>query len=145
MADQDPIAAAVHKAHEWIAEVRDALGVRDRQRGYQALRATLHAVRDRLPLDEVTHLGAELPLVVRGVYYEGWDPAPKPRAGRSRAAFLQAMCREVPGMLESEAVIAAQAVFGVLSKHVSPGEIDDVRSALPAQVRGLWPEPAGTG
>lgn len=140
MRDEDPIAPAVHKAHEWIAEVRDALAVPDRQRGYQALRATLHALRDRLGVDEAAHLGAQLPLVVRGMYYEGWRPAGKPEKHRTRDAFLEDLRSEVPGMLASEAEIVARAVFGVLAGHVSPGEIEDVRRVLPAPIRELWPE-----
>jgi len=139
MADPDPISAAVHKAQEWIAEVRDTLGVSDRKRGYQALRASLHALRDRLPVNEAAHLGAQLPMVVRGIYYEGWDPGATRKAGRSREAFFDDIRREVPGMLASEAPIAAEAVLTVLSRHVSAGEIDDVRGALPAHVRKLWP------
>lgn len=139
MADPDPIAAAVHKANEWVAEVRDVLGVPDRHRGYQALRAVLHALRDRLPVNEGAHLGAELPMVVRGIYYEGWDPGTSRKAGRSREAFFDDVRRAVPGMLASEAPIAIDAVLTVLARHVSAGEIEDVRGALPAHVRKLWP------
>lgn len=139
MPDRDPIAPAVHKAQEWIAEVRDTLDVPDRQRGYQALRAGLHALRDRLPVNETAHLGAQLPMLIRGIYYEGWDPGTNRKIKRSREAFFEDICREVPGMLASEAAIAANAVFTVLARHVSAGEIEDVRGALPAQIRNLWP------
>lgn len=139
MTDQDPIAPAVHKAQEWIAEVRDVLGARDRQRGYQALRATLHALRDRLPVNETAHLGAQLPMVIRGIYYEGWDPGSTRRAGRSPDSFFEDIRQAVPGMLPSEATDAARAALTVLTRHVSAGEIDDVRAALSAPLRRLWP------
>lgn len=141
MADDDPLAAAAHKAHEWIAEVRDALAVPDRHRGYQALRATLHALRDRLGVDEAAHLGAQLPLVVRGMYYEGWRPAGKPERHRSREAFLEHLRSEVPGMNAAEAEIVARAVFAVLVAHVSAGEIEDLRRVLPEPIRELLPPP----
>lgn len=137
--DSDPLAAAVQKAHEWILEVRDALGVPDRHRGYQALRSTLHAIRDRLPLNEAAQLGAQLPMVVRGIYYEGWSPGSDPARIRSVDAFLEEIRDEVPGMLHAEAEIVARAVFSVLDRHVSHGEIEDVKGTLPADIRSLWP------
>ena len=139
MADHDPLGPAVHKAQEWIAEVRDVLGVPDRQRGYQAIRATLHALRDRLPVNEAAHLGAQLPMLIRGVYYEGWDPGANRKTERSADSFFEDIRQEVPGMLPSEAKIAAQAALTVLTRHVSAGEIDDVRSSLSAPLRKMWP------
>ncbi|MDA0302496.1 MAG: DUF2267 domain-containing protein [Chloroflexi bacterium] len=142
MQDRDPIAPATQKAYAWIGEVSETLGVPDRHRGYQALRSVLHALRDRLGVDEAAHLGAQLPLVVRGIYYEGWKPAGKPEKQRTREAFLEEIRSEVPGMLLDEAEIAAVAVFEVLQRHVGGGEVEDVKGVLPAEVRALWPAAA---
>jgi uncharacterized protein (DUF2267 family) len=38
----------LHKTHTW-----EALGTEDRHRAYMALRAVLHALRDRLTVEEV--------------------------------------------------------------------------------------------
>jgi uncharacterized protein (DUF2267 family) len=32
-------------------------------------------------------------------------------------------------------------VFELLSKKISAGEVEDVRSSLPEELRNLWPEP----
>src|SRR5687767_3948670 len=68
----------LHATNEWLKELMEGLGYTDRQKAYHALREVLHALRDRLPVDAVAALGAQLPLLVRGVYYEGWHPGDKP-------------------------------------------------------------------
>ena len=61
----------VQAANLWLKELMDALGWDDRHKAYQGLRTTLHALRDRLTLEEMAQLGAQVPLLIRGVYYEG--------------------------------------------------------------------------
>jgi uncharacterized protein (DUF2267 family) len=68
----------LQKTNHWLKELMRLLDWNDRQKAYLALRATLHALRDRLPLEETAQLGAQLPMLVRGFYYEGWDPGDKP-------------------------------------------------------------------
>jgi uncharacterized protein (DUF2267 family) len=115
------------------------LGSQDRHLAYVALRATLHALRDRLTIEEAVHLGAQLPMLIRGFYYEGWTLSGKP--GREhRAGFLSAV-RECFGpdvALDPERV--ARAVLKVLAHHVTAGEIEDVKQLLPKDLRDLWTE-----
>jgi len=129
----------LHKTNEWLARICDALGDPDRRRAYTALRSTLHALRDRLQPEEAVHLGAQLPMLVRGLYYEGWRLAGKPLRIRTLDEFLEAVEDEIPDEgLDPE--LAVRAVFAVLGAHVSHGEIDMVRNALPAPIRALWPD-----
>ena len=86
----------LQKTYDWLAELMRLLAVNDRQRAYQALRATLHALRDRLTEEEVAQLGAQLPMLVRGFYYEGWDPTDKPLKLRHTEAFLAYIASEFP-------------------------------------------------
>ena len=69
------IEASVHTANVWLKELAQELGWEDRERVYHALRSVLHALRNRLTVDEAADLGAQLPLLIRGLYYEGWDPS----------------------------------------------------------------------
>ena len=84
----DVFETTLHKANRWLKELMEELGWEDRHAAYLALRATLHALRDRLTVEEVAHLGAQLPMLIRGVYYEGWDPTGKPVPERRVEAFL---------------------------------------------------------
>ena len=123
----------------WLKEIMETLGP-DRQRAYRALGAVLHALRDRLTVDEVAHLGAQLPLLVRGLYYDQWHPAGKPVRMRHIEDFLAAVAATLDDIGPINAEDAVRAVFAVLDEHVAPGEIEDIRGMLPAQLRRLWPE-----
>ncbi len=70
----DVFDTTVQKTNIWLNDLMKVLGWQDRHKAYLALRATLHALRDRLTVDEVAHFGAQLPMLMRGFYYEGWDP-----------------------------------------------------------------------
>lgn len=132
---------SIHATNAWLADLAQALGP-DRQRAYHALRAVLHALRDRLTVEEAAHLGAQLPTMIRGIYYEGWRPAQVPAKVRSKKAFLERVGQELTGIGPMNPEDAASAVFGVLEKHVTQGELDDVRHMLPEPVRELWPRAA---
>lgn len=132
----------VQTTYQWLKEVNEALGWGDRQLAYHALRATLQALRDRLTVDVAAHLGAQLPLLVRGIYYEGWKPADNPVKARTQEEFLQLVAarynqREPVGYED-----IARAAFTVLNQHVTHGQIEEVREMLGEELRGLWPEPA---
>jgi uncharacterized protein (DUF2267 family) len=136
----DALDRTIQKTNEWLKAIQHELGAADRHEAYLALRAVLHALRDRLPPHEVLHLGAQLPMLVRGIFYEGWRLESGPGLARTRGEFLGAVVVEAGGAnLGPEH--AARAVFKVLRDRISAGEIDDVRSALPAGVRELWPLP----
>jgi uncharacterized protein (DUF2267 family) len=57
-----------------LRELMERMGWQDRHRAYRALRIVLHALRDWLTVDEVVTLGDQLPMQVRGFYYEGLAP-----------------------------------------------------------------------
>jgi uncharacterized protein (DUF2267 family) len=129
----------VHKTNGWLSDIMHVLGSQDRHGAYLALRATLHALRDRVPIEEVAHLGAQLPMLVRGFYYEGWDPTAKPVKLRHKEDFLASLELEMRGAETDDPERLARAVFAVLAGRVTAGEIEDVRRVLPAEIRHLWP------
>lgn len=125
--------------HIWLDEIMAELGP-DRQRAHHALRAVLHALRDRLPINDGAHLAAQLPLLVRGIYYDGWHPQPETSKERSLDEFLGHVGQGLHGVSPLSTEQATRAVFGVIGRHVTEGECRKVRSALPEDIRRLWPD-----
>jgi|SRR5579872_675423 len=135
---------AVHKTNIWLKDLMELMECLDRHEAYLALRATLHALRDRLTIEEAAQFAAQLPMLIRGFYYEGWDPTGKPLKERHREGFLSRISQELrPHATDPERV--ARAVFKVLANRISEGEIEDVEHVLPQEIRDLWPAPAQQG
>jgi uncharacterized protein (DUF2267 family) len=134
----DLISNTLQKTHLWLTEVLEELGWEDEPKAYLALKATLHALRHRLPVDEATLLGAQLPMLVRGFYYEGWSPAGKPLKERHKVAFLTQV-QEYFRMGELYVEPIVRGVFTVLARHVTAGEIDAVKQMLHPETPELWP------
>jgi uncharacterized protein (DUF2267 family) len=141
MAKAAVLNSSVQKTHEWLNQVSDELGFDNEHAAYAALRATLHAVRDRLPVELVAHFGAELPLVVRGIYYDGWHPSAARLKEAHAADFCDSMRRELQGHGELQHVEqVARAVIRVLDQRLEPGQIGHIVDALPDKARRLWRE-----
>jgi uncharacterized protein (DUF2267 family) len=137
------IAHAVQQSQEWLKELRDNGGLEDEATAYSVMRAVLHQLRDRLSLQEAVDLGAQLPLIVRGVYYEGWRPSQAPEKIRSKQKFLDDITMKLlPNRIPPEP--AVRDVFALLAHHCDPGEIGHVIDQLPAEIKELWPETART-
>lgn len=125
----------------WLDEITEHQGP-DRQLAWHILSAVLHTLRDRLPADLSAHLSAQLPLLVRGAYYDQYEPSKQPTRSRSLDEFLAQVKDELAFTRPVDAKEAVQTVFHVLSHHLDPGEVRKVRDGLPGEVRALWPDPA---
>jgi len=125
--------------HIWLNDLMGELGWEDRHKAYQALRVTLHALRDRLTMEEAVQLGAQLPMLVRGFYYEGWNPKGKPLKERHKEEFLAHIHNYFKDDPDVDPERVARAVFKVLTKRTSEGEIKDIKHLLPMELRELWP------
>lgn len=136
----------IHTTNVWLKELMASLHFEQREDAYRALRETLHALRDRLPANTAAGFAAQLPMLVRGIYYEGWRPGAGPSEDRTIAdftghvhqAFQQTNVRRDPAEI-------VRAVFELLDEKISDGEIDNVKSCLPPKIRQLWPEKAAAG
>jgi len=135
-----PIERTIHATNAWLNELTTELGWTDREQAYHAMGAVLHALRDRLTVAEAADLGAQLPSLIRGLYYDGWDPNGKPVRERRKEDFLAHIAAACRGHAEVFPEAIAWGVFTVLQHHVSAGEIKDVKHVLPAEIRSLWPK-----
>jgi uncharacterized protein (DUF2267 family) len=128
---------SLNTTFEWLRDVQEEMGFDDEQRAFRVLRGVLHALRDRLTIEEAADFAAQLPMLLQGVYYHGWTPRGKPEKIRSREEFLDRVAENL--LREHDPAEATQAVFTVLEKRMSGGEIEDIKRILPEPIRDLWP------
>lgn len=132
----------IEKTGYWLQELMGDLGSTHPQQAYSVLRAVLHTLRDRLTVAEAAHLGAQLPTLVRGFYYEGWRPAGHPPKIHHKEEFLQHVKQLYPGVSDENRERAVRAVFRLLDGHITGGELKQVRDQLSADIRSLWEFPS---
>ena len=132
-----PFSQTLAKTKEWLEDVQEELNLEDGHDAYVALRAVLHMVRDRLAVEEAAGLGAQLPMIIRGFYYEGWTPSGKPVKVRTQEEFLEGVAENLQRDKMNPRHIT-QGVLKSLEKHVSNGEINDIKSNMPESLLGLW-------
>ncbi len=132
----------LEETHAWLEALRERGPFENEQQAYSHLRAVLHAVRDRLTVEEAVHFAAELPMLARGFYYEGWRPALAPNEDRKTVEdFLDAV-RESLGdqhTPDHDLGESATAVLGLLTDRLSEGQIRHVRDQMPEDMKAIWP------
>lgn len=139
-AKENVFEGTLQKSHIWLNEIMAELDWHDRpHRAYVALRAVLHALRDRLTVEEAVQLGAQLPMLIRGLYYEGWTLKGKPHKERHEEDFLDHVKKAFKDDAAVDAGEVVRAVLKVLTWHTSGGEIEDVKHILPKPLKELWP------
>lgn len=130
---------AAQQAQQWVNELNDDLNWEDKGRAYHLLRSVLHTTRDFLSIEEVADLSAQLPIVIRGVFFEEWDPATAPVWKRKKQDFVAQIAREFENEPLENIDEAVAAVFRLLDRHISQGEITQVRNSMQKSLRKLWP------
>jgi len=131
----------VQKTHQWIDSLADAAHV-DSHTAYLALRAVLQTLRDRLPAPEAAHFAAQLPILVRGIFYEGYRPAQAPE-GLSREEFLERVSEKIVSGRHLDPLEVARQVFALLERFMGYGELEKIGMVLPAELRSMFPARSG--
>jgi uncharacterized protein (DUF2267 family) len=128
----------LQETNHWLRLMMAELDSNDRRRAFAALRAGLHALRDRIGAVNAVHLGAQLPMLLRGAYYEGWR---LPGSTRERHAedYLNHVDSHLPRNSTFDASEVALATFRVLAQCLDPGETRKLRRILPPEIGALWP------
>lgn len=135
------IEKSVKKTNEWLDELSENLGLEDKNATFRSMQAVLHVMRDRLPIDSAANLAAQLPLVVRGVFYENWDPSRTPEKIRDTSVFIDRVKSELrDDALEDRADEIIQGTFQLLNHRLNHDTIEKYRQAFPLELRELWPE-----
>ena len=128
----------VQKSNEWLDEIALLFGGSSQREAYSALRVGLHALRDRLTVEEMADLGAQLPMLLRGLFYEGWYPGSNPRAIRHLADFFEHVREDLPNNFAYDPEFVVWAVFRTLSNHVPAGELSHISQILPRELQIFW-------
>ena len=132
----------LEKTHQFINDVSEAINIDDKHITFIGIKAVLHALRDRIPLEEAAQLGSQFPILLAGFYYQGWKPAATPTKERSITSFVDKVRQNLPQEdYPTEIETLIRGVFTTLSQWVTAGEIDDVINMLPQDVQSLWSEP----
>lgn len=126
----------VQKTHQWLDAISDRSHL-DTHQSYQALRAVLQTLRDRLPANEAAHLAAQLPILIRGIFYEGWRPSDAPDP-MDYSLFMRKIADKIvtPRSIDPETV--AKHVFGVMEDFLAEGELEKISRILPKEFQDLF-------
>ncbi len=128
---------SLETTHIWLNEICNDIGP-DKQVAWKVLSTVLHKLRDRLTINLAAHLGAQLPLLIRGVYYDQFEPGKMPSEFRSRDEFVTEVAEWLSDTRPVDPDEAIRSVFRVLSRHISEGQVSKVRDALPKSLRQMW-------
>ncbi|MEH2522532.1 uncharacterized protein (DUF2267 family)/CBS domain-containing protein [Bradyrhizobium sp. AZCC 2176] len=129
---------SIHATNVWLKEISKEIGP-DRRLAWRVLGVVLRALRDRLRAEDAAHLAAQLPLLIRGAFYEQYRPGVQPDPMRSREEFVARVADGLEGggkPINPEKAI--KAVFSAIQRHVVEAETAKVRHALPVDIRMLW-------
>jgi uncharacterized protein (DUF2267 family) len=138
----DTFDTTLQESNAWLKSLMGHFHTDDRHTAFVVLRATLHALRDRIGPENAVHLSAQLPMLLRGLFFEGWHMAGTPTKEHTKQQFLDHIRQQLPPTLAQDAERAARAVFEVIWEKVEAGEVAKVIGVLPADLRDLWPRMA---
>src|SRR5438094_4293569 len=128
----------IQTTHIWLDQIMHEANV-DRRTAWRALSVVLRTLRDRVPVELAAHLSAELPIMIRGAFYDQFQPTLQPVPIRTVDEFLQVISLRLEGAL-IESDVAAEAVLGTLTTHIPQGMVDKLFAALPHALREFWRE-----
>lgn len=126
---------ALQSANIWVHEIAREFDTEDHHFAYRVLRAWLHLLRDRLQVENTAHFAAQLPELLRGVYYEGWNPSAVPEK-YGADEYVARFAREAT-ISHQDVHRAAPAVLAVVSDHLSPGQVKKTLDQLPEDIRAV--------
>lgn len=131
--------STLQQANNWLRAVMERLGTDDAHTGHAAMRVALHALRDRIGPENAAHLGAQLPTVIRGIYYDGWHLSSTPMKERHKQQFLDHVRKELRTGTAIDPEAAVGAVFEVVTEKTAEGEAVKLARLFPKEMRELWP------
>jgi uncharacterized protein (DUF2267 family) len=126
---------AIDAAHTWINDVAKEFDTEDREFAYRVLRAWLHTLRDRLTVEASAHFAAQLPDLIRGIFYQAWNPNAVPDKYDAEAYAVR-FSREANIALDDVGKAAAATTAAALH-HLPVAQMDKALCQLPTEIRKI--------
>lgn len=133
------IQKTLDQSYEWIKILMIDVGLTNENKSFVLLRATLKSLRDRIPMEEAVHLGSHLPALIRGFYYEGWDPYKDVIKAKTTEDFLTLVAIHLNGHEDIDLTKAVPATLKLIFDMIDQGEARQVKDRLPKEIQGLCP------
>lgn len=134
---------SVRETHAWIIDLSERLGFIDEAYALHGLLAVLHALRDELSAQQNAALAAQMPALLRGMYFQDWKPVLFEPRHCSQHEFLFRVDRAFHGYAAiPDPRLLTEQVFALLEDRIG-GECRKIRRTLPDDLSNLWPLAGG--
>lgn len=126
---------ATQSAHTWVCDVAREFDTEDREFAYRVLRAWLHTLRDRLTVEASAHFAAQLPDLIRGIFYAGWNPSSVPKKYDAEE-YVQRFARDA-NIAHDDVGKAAAATTAAALHHLPAAQMEKTLEQLPPELRAV--------
>lgn len=130
----------IHQTMDWIyaIEAENAWEDDNHKRTFAVLRIVLQELRDLLPIENAIHLSAQLPLIIRGLFFENWSTHSEQLKLRRKEDFLISVAASLCSYPDLDIEAAVRSVLKTLRRKISEGEIEKLIVVIPTHIRELF-------
>lgn len=130
----------IHQTMDWIYAIEEAChwDEDNQKKAFSALKAVLHELRDLLPLERAAQLSAQLPLVIRGIFFENWHPRFIPTQEINKEDFLGAIAETLYPYHDVNVEETTRGVLQVLGEKLPDGELEKIIQSTSKGIQELY-------
>jgi uncharacterized protein (DUF2267 family) len=135
------------KGRDFLQKTADNLGYpNDLIKAERILKAVLHSLRNRLSVEDSFQFMSQLPLLIKGIYVDGWKISKEFVRIKHLDEFINEVKHEAGNTAEvdfsnnSIAINSIKNVFKTIVQQVSPGEVEHLKAVFPKELKQLWEE-----
>lgn len=110
----------------------------DEQQAMDILKASLQALRDRLPKVEAFHLGTILPESLRHSYFAGWHNGQRQAESVNKSEFMAEVADHLNGYEDHDLTDLVPVVLEAILNLVSDTEAEKVKEAIPRSMQNIF-------
>jgi uncharacterized protein (DUF2267 family) len=131
------------EANEFLRRYAKELNLVDGDQAGRILSSILHGLRDVIPMEESLQLIAQFPMFLKAVYVNGWSSRKKKLRVKSMTEFID-LVRKHDGKTsihdfgsDELAERYINLTFILLRRYISLGEMEDIRTDLPKNLKSM--------